>query len=181
MRAKQFCVLTTKNLVVKIWRLWNAFKSPIAWAGVRSKTKRASEYNQEIPQSQTADKPEASWGRATQQTQDTRKTNKAKQPALSLPYRDDCKTRMDTKLRTTKYRTTTESQNGNNNRQRMNNNRTTTLERTAVKATRGGGGLNAFLLVPNLRPRFCCCWSTKTLSSHGGFLTIAVHHLRETK
>ena len=40
---------------------------------------------QEIPQSQTADKPVASLGRATQQSPDTKKTNKAKQPALSSP------------------------------------------------------------------------------------------------
>ena len=48
-----------------------------------------SEYDQEIhvPQSQTTDKPVASWGRATQQSWDTRKTNKAKQPALSSPSR----------------------------------------------------------------------------------------------
>ena len=46
-----------------------------------------SEYDQEIPQSQTADKPMASWGRAAQQSLDARKTNKAKQPALSSPAR----------------------------------------------------------------------------------------------
>ena len=46
-----------------------------------------SEYDQEIPQSQTADKPVATVGRATQQSRDTRKTNKAKQPALSSPLR----------------------------------------------------------------------------------------------
>ena len=33
------------------------------------------EYDQEIPQSQTADKPMAPRGRATQQSRDTRKTN----------------------------------------------------------------------------------------------------------
>ena len=37
--------------------------------------KIASEYDQEIPQSQTADKPMAPHGRATQQSRDTRKTN----------------------------------------------------------------------------------------------------------
>ena len=37
---------------------------------------------------------------------------------------------------------------------KVNNNRTTTLERTAALAT---GGLKCILLVPNLRPRFCCC------------------------
>ena len=34
-----------------------------------------SEYDQEIPQSQTADNPEAPRGRATQPSRDTRKTN----------------------------------------------------------------------------------------------------------
>ena len=37
--------------------------------------KIVSEYDQEIPQSQTADKPMAPRGRVTQQSQDTRKTN----------------------------------------------------------------------------------------------------------
>ena len=41
-----------------------------------------SEYDQEIPQSQTADKNMAPRGRVTQQSRDTRKTNKANQPAL---------------------------------------------------------------------------------------------------
>ena len=63
-------------------------------------------YDQEIPQSQTADEPVASWGGATQQSWDTRKTNKAKQPALflSLPNQDDCKTRMDRKKCTNIYK-----------------------------------------------------------------------------
>ena len=46
-----------------------------------------SEYYQEIPQSQTADKPMARGGRATQQSRDTRKTNQAKQPAISSQSR----------------------------------------------------------------------------------------------
>ena len=37
--------------------------------------KIVSEYDQEIPQSQTADNPVASRGRAAQPSQDTRKTN----------------------------------------------------------------------------------------------------------
>ena len=37
--------------------------------------KIASEYDQEIPQSQTADNPVASRGRAAQPSRDTRKTN----------------------------------------------------------------------------------------------------------
>ena len=50
-------------------------------------TKIVSEYYQEIPQSKTADKPTASRRRATQQSRDTRKTKKAKQPAPSSPSR----------------------------------------------------------------------------------------------
>ena len=38
-------------------------------------TKKVSEYDQEIPQSQTADNPVAPRGRAAQPSQDTRKTN----------------------------------------------------------------------------------------------------------
>ena len=49
--------------------------------------KKVSEYDQEIPQSQTADNPVAPRGRATQPSRDARKTNKAKQPALSSPSR----------------------------------------------------------------------------------------------
>ena len=38
-------------------------------------TKIVSEYDQEVPQSQTADNPIAPRGRATQPSRDTRKTN----------------------------------------------------------------------------------------------------------
>ena len=37
--------------------------------------KKVSEYDQEIPKSQTADNPVAPRGRTTQPSQDTRKTN----------------------------------------------------------------------------------------------------------
>ena len=37
--------------------------------------KKVSDYDQEIPQSQTADNPLATRGRATQPSRDTRKTN----------------------------------------------------------------------------------------------------------
>ena len=46
-----------------------------------------SEYDQDIPQSQTADNPMAPRGRATQPSRDTRKTNQAKQPAIVSPSR----------------------------------------------------------------------------------------------
>ena len=59
---------------------------------------------------------------------------------LSLPIKDDCKTRMDIKQRTTKRRTNTYSYNGSNNKQRINNNRTTALRQQPKPR---GGGLNA--------------------------------------
>ena len=49
--------------------------------------KIVSEYDQEIPQSQTADNPMAPRGRATQPPRDTRVANLAKQPVLSSPSR----------------------------------------------------------------------------------------------
>ena len=73
---------------------------------------------------------------------------------LSLPHQDDCNTRTDTKQRTTKHITITDSQNGSDNEQKVNDNRTTALEPTAALATRG---LKCILLVSILRPRFCCC------------------------
>ena len=51
---------------------------------------------------------------------------------LSLPHQDDCNTRTDTKQRTTKHRTITDSHNGSYNKKKVNNNRTTALERTAA-------------------------------------------------
>ena len=67
-----------------------------------------SEYDLEIPQSQTADKPMTPWERVTQQSRETRKTNKAKQPTLSLPHQDNySRTILDTQLRTPKHRTIT--------------------------------------------------------------------------
>ena len=55
-------------------------RSPVLWFMLRrykgySLPKIVSEYDQEIPQSQTADKPMAPRGRATQPSRDTRKTN----------------------------------------------------------------------------------------------------------
>ena len=55
-----------------------------------------SEYDQEIPQSQTADNPMAPRGRATQPSRDLgRQVKQSNQ--LSLPHQDDCNTRMDIK------------------------------------------------------------------------------------
>ena len=63
-----------------------------------------------------------------------RQTKQSKQ--LSFPRQDDCKTRMDINIRTTKHGILTDSHNGSNNKQ-VNNNRTIALERTAAKATEG--------------------------------------------
>ena len=49
-----------------------------------------------------------------------------------FPSQDDCNTRTDTKQRTTKHITITDSENGSNNEQNVNNNRTTALERTSA-------------------------------------------------
>ena len=80
-----------------------------------------------------------------------------------------------------KNRTITESHNGSNNHQRINNNRTIALERTAAKATGGGGGgLNAFYWYQIFALDSAVVEAQTILSSHGGFLTIAMYHHRET-
>ena len=58
--------------------------------------KIVSEFDQEIPQSQTADNPVAPRGRAAQPSRDTRNINKQSNQ-LSLPHQDDFNTRMDIK------------------------------------------------------------------------------------
>ena len=51
---------------------------------------------------------------------------------LSLPHKDDCKTRKGIKLHITKHKTSKEPHNRSNNQQRINNKRTTSLERKAA-------------------------------------------------
>ena len=50
-------------------------------------TKIVSEYDQEIPQSQTADNPIAPRGRATQPSRDTRKTKLSKATSSLFPIK----------------------------------------------------------------------------------------------
>ena len=123
-----------------------------------SNTKIVSEYDQEIPQSQTTDTP---WHREEEPLNhhETPGRQIKQSNQLSLPHQDDCDTRINIKYHSTKHRTITDPNNGSNNKQKVNNNRTTALERTAALAGGGGGGggLKCILLVPNLRPRFCCC------------------------
>ena len=52
-----------------------SFLQPCVYRIERSRSKIVSEYDQEIPQSQTADYPVAPRGRAAQPSRDTRKTN----------------------------------------------------------------------------------------------------------
>ena len=66
------------------------FFNPICENHILAKTSEFTvviAYDQEISQSQNAGKRVASLGRATQKSQDTMKTNKVKQPALSSPSR----------------------------------------------------------------------------------------------
>ena len=94
-------------------------------------SKIVSEYDQKIPQSQTADKPMAGEEEPLNHHETPwRQTKQSNQ--LSLPHQDDCKTWMDIKSPTTKHRTITDSHNGSNNKQKVNNNRTTALEQTAA-------------------------------------------------
>ena len=81
------------------------------------------------------------------------------------------------KQRTPKQRTISEFQNGSSNQQRINNNRTTALERTAAKVT---GGLNAFYWNQIFALDSAVVEAQNMFSLHGGFLTIAMHHRRET-
>ena len=60
-------------------------------------TKIVSEYDQEILQSQTADKPMARQGRATHNYDTPGRQIKQSNHQLSLPHQDDCKTRTDIK------------------------------------------------------------------------------------
>ena len=72
----------------------------------------------------------------------TSNRDKNRSNQLSLPHRDNCKARMDTKKRTTKHRTVTESHNGSNIQQRINNDRAPPKNGQQPKPL--GRGLNAF-------------------------------------
>ena len=66
------------DLFSKLMRF--SFRGYLDWKSVRRQitaliTKIVSEYDQEIPQSQTADNPVAPRGKAAQRSRDTRETN----------------------------------------------------------------------------------------------------------
>ena len=141
-------------------------------------SKIVSEYDQEIPQSQTTDKAMASLGRAdkTQQSRDTRKTNKAKQPALCSPRFEKI-----AKIEWTQRNAQQNIEQLQNPTMAVTiNNETTASERTAAKATAegvgGGGGLNAFFWYQIFALDFAVVEAQKMLSSYGEFQTIAMYH-----
>ena len=74
-------------------------------------SKIVSEYDQETPQSQTADNPMAPEEEPINHHETPERQIKQSNQ-LSLPHQDDCNTRTDTKQRTTKHRTITDSHNG---------------------------------------------------------------------
>ena len=63
---------------------------------LEKRLKKVSEYNQEIPQSQTADKPMAPQGSSHNNHETPRRQTKQSNQ-LSLPHQDDCKTGRDIK------------------------------------------------------------------------------------
>ena len=93
------------------------FYASVYWNLIFTLPGVVSENDQEIPQSQTADKTVAPRGRDTQQSRDHRKTNKAKQPALSLSHHDDYKTSIGHEVTQTKHGAIAESHNWSNNQQ----------------------------------------------------------------
>ena len=105
-------------------------------------SKIESEYDQEIPQSQTPDRPvlsreEPHINHETPGSQ----TEKGNQLSLFFPIEMISKLQWTQSHAQQTIKTITESHNGTNNQQRINICRTIALERTAAKAT---GGLNAF-------------------------------------
>ena len=67
-----------KRTSVLLWAILKIFKKiylNIEQSNTNINVKIVSEYDQELPQSQTADNPVAPRGRAAQPSRDTRKTN----------------------------------------------------------------------------------------------------------
>ena len=96
---------------------------------------------------------------------------------LSLPHQDDCKTRMDIKLRTAKHRTITGSHNGSNNKQQANNNNRTSAKngQQPKPLVQGGGGLSAFYWY-QIFALDSAVVEVQDMSSSHGSLTTAMYH-----
>ena len=118
---------------------------------------RLHDKDQEIQQSHTADQPTAPRGRATEhyQSQDTRKTTKAKQPTLSL-VKLIAKTRKDTKYMHTQNKDQTQNSHKQWEVHKTMNQQHQNL-RLRPDSSLSHWGLKCILLAPNLCPRFCCC------------------------
>ena len=97
---------------------------------------------------------------------------------LSLPHQDDCNTRTDTKQRTTKHRTITDSQNGSNNKQKSQQQQNHRLRTDSSLSHRGG--LNAFYWYQIFTLDSAVVEVQEMFSSHGGHLTNAMYHHGET-
>ena len=140
--------------------------------------KIVSEYDQEIPLSQTADKPVVSRDSHTTITRHQEdKQSKAIGSLFPIKMIAKLEWTQSNSEHTTKHRTITESHNGSYNQQRINNNnRTTAPERTAAKAS--GGGLNAFHWFQTLTLDSDVVEAQKILSPHGDFLTIAMYYYK---
>ena len=125
-----------------------------------------SEYDQEIPQSQTADKPMALLGRATQPSRDTSKTNLAKQPAHFSQSRWLQKQNGIEQLQTpTMGVTINKSQQQQNHRQ---------------PRPRGGGGFNAFYCYQTFALDSAVVEVQEMFSSDGSLLTNTMYSHWET-
>ena len=87
---------------------------------------------------------------------------------LSLPHQDDCNTRMDTKQRTTKHRTITDSHNGSNNKQKTYQQQNHRLRTDSSLSHQGG--LNAFYWYQIFALDSAVVEVQEMFSSHGGHL-----------
>ena len=90
---------------------------------VQSSLEIVSKYDQDIPQSQTADTNPRYREEDPHISYETLRRQSKQRNQLSHPHQDDCKTRMEIKKRTTKHRTITDSHNESNN-----NSKSTTTE-----------------------------------------------------
>ena len=98
-----------------------------------------------------------------------------------FPIKIVAKLVLDTKLRTIKHRTITESHNGSNSQQRINNESTSNQQQQNHCLRVDSSLSHCILLVPDLHPiDSVVIKAQKTFRSHGGFLNIAICHHRET-
>ena len=138
--ARSFAARTNWHSIaiwVTTWEFWNVTKAQTRLSKCADSPKPSlfawmtPKNSKWVSQSQTADKPMALRGIATQQSRDTKKTNQANQPGLYLSSPSRWLQNKNGH-KVTEYRTITESCNGSSNQQRINNNRIIALEQTAA-------------------------------------------------